>query len=98
MSFDSCEYRRYDRTATGVSPTWIPLRFPGQYYDEETDLFENWHRYYDPGSGRYLSVEPLMQMPGHIETAAVSGRSIQPYAYANNNPLAYIDPTGLCAQ
>jgi len=28
------------------------LRFPGQYYDEETGLHYNYHRYYDPGTGR----------------------------------------------
>jgi len=30
------------------------LRFPGQHYDEETDLHYNWNRYYDPVLGRYL--------------------------------------------
>ena len=29
------------------------LRFPGQYFDEETGLHYNFHRYYDPLIGRY---------------------------------------------
>ena len=33
-----------------------PLRFPGQYYDEETGLHYNWHRYYKPDWGRYVEV------------------------------------------
>jgi hypothetical protein len=41
------EYRRYEG-ASGARPMWTPLRFPGQYHDAETDLFENWNRYYDP--------------------------------------------------
>jgi RHS repeat-associated protein len=35
------------------------LRFPGQYFDQETDLHYNWHRYYDPNVGRYLRIDPL---------------------------------------
>jgi RHS repeat-associated protein len=49
------EYQRYQ---TGAQSFWTPLRFPGQYYDAETDLFKNWNRYYDPSIGRYLQPEP----------------------------------------
>lgn len=35
------------------------LRFPGQYYDQETGLHYNYHRYYDPTSGRYLRTDPI---------------------------------------
>jgi len=30
------------------------IRFPGQYYDEETGLHYNWHRDYKPEIGRYI--------------------------------------------
>jgi len=33
------------------------LRFPGQYYDSETGLHYNWHRYYWPETGRYVSAD-----------------------------------------
>ena len=37
----------------------VTLRYPGQTYDSETGLFYNWNRYYDPGTGRYVSSDPM---------------------------------------
>jgi len=86
------EYRRYQSTSQWF---WTPLRFPGQYFDAETDLFENWSRYYDPSIGRYLQPEPKLTDPVHVVgTAAFEGRSVPTYSYANNNPLFFVDPDG----
>jgi RHS repeat-associated protein len=60
------------------------LRFPGQYYDAETGLHYNWHRDYDPEMGRYLQPDPLGLAGG-----------LNPYPYAEGNPLRYSDPQGL---
>jgi len=51
------EHRRYE---IGQQPFWTPLRFPGQYYDAESDLFENWNIDTKPNIGRYLQPEPLL--------------------------------------
>ncbi len=62
------------------------LRFPGQYYDSETGLHYNWHRFYDSETGRYVSADPI---------GLAGGMNL--YSYANQNPINYIDPMGLDA-
>jgi len=59
------------------------LRFAGQYYDEETGLHYNWHRYYDPKTGRYLTPDPIGLAGG-----------INIFAYVDNNPTNRTDPRG----
>ncbi|MCN5932282.1 DUF4329 domain-containing protein, partial [Escherichia coli] len=35
------------------------IRLPGQQYDEESGLYYNRHRYYDPLRGRYITQDPI---------------------------------------
>ncbi|WP_233609528.1 RHS repeat-associated core domain-containing protein [Corallococcus sp. AB049A] len=79
------EYQRYQQ---GGQPYWVPLRFPGQYHDAETDLFENWNRYYDPDIGQYLQAEPMASMGARAASWPV-------YGYAESNPVRRSDTTGL---
>jgi RHS repeat-associated protein len=60
------------------------LRFPGQYFDQETGLFHNGFRDYDPQTGRYIQADPIGLNGG-----------LNPYLYAEGNPLTFIDPTAL---
>jgi len=48
------DYKPFGETSITVNTIENNFRFPGQYYDEETCLHYNWHRYYEPGIGRYL--------------------------------------------
>ncbi|WP_253774350.1 RHS repeat-associated core domain-containing protein [Goodfellowiella coeruleoviolacea] len=65
------------------NPAGTPLRFPGQYHDDETGLYYNVHRYYDPLVGRYASPDPLGLAPSANARAYVV------------NPTAATDPVGL---
>ncbi|WP_257572342.1 RHS repeat-associated core domain-containing protein, partial [Janthinobacterium sp. UMAB-60] len=47
----SQQAERYSHDAQG--------RLPGQYADQETGLYYNDQRYYDPAQGRYLTPDPL---------------------------------------
>jgi hypothetical protein len=37
----------------------VGYRLPGQYFDSETGLYYNWHRNYDPNTGRYITPDPI---------------------------------------
>ncbi|MFD6220735.1 putative T7SS-secreted protein [Nocardia asteroides] len=59
------------------------VRFPGQIYDAETGLHQNFRRYYDSATGRYLTPDPLGLPP-----------SPNPNTYPHN-PTGWSDPLGL---
>ncbi|AUH39869.1 RHS repeat-associated core domain-containing protein [Streptomyces sp. CMB-StM0423] len=60
-----------------------PLRFPGQYFDAESALHYNVHRYYDPETARYATPDPLGLTPAP-----------NPGTYVRN-PFTWSDPLGL---
>ena len=81
------DYEPFGKAAVGVgSSVTNQFRFAGQYYDEETGLHYNYHRYYDPKTGRYLTPDPIGLLGG-----------INPFIYAYANPTNLIDPLGLMA-
>ncbi|PCD63207.1 RHS repeat-associated core domain-containing protein [Burkholderia sp. IDO3] len=59
-----------------------PLRLQGQYFDDESGLHYNRHRYFDPVTGNFISQDPI---------GLKGGRN--PYMYAPN-PYSWIDPHG----
>ncbi|MGF0239373.1 RHS repeat-associated core domain-containing protein [Gordonia sp. IEGM753] len=60
-----------------------PLRFQGQYFDRESGLHHNRHRYYNPDVGRYLTPDPIKLAGG-----------LNQYQYTPN-PTGWVDPLGL---
>jgi RHS repeat-associated protein len=78
-----------DAKQTAAQDAELNIRLPGQYYDEESDLHDNWHRSYDPRptsalKGNYLSPDPLGYPDGP-----------DAYAYVNGDPINRVDPMGL---
>lgn len=72
-----------ERRAGSAGDADTPIGFAGQYYDEETGLYYNRYRYYDPEACRFVSRDPI-ELRGGINV----------YSY-EVNPLSWIDPLGL---
>ncbi|EMA4333122.1 RHS repeat protein, partial [Escherichia coli] len=62
------------------------IRLPGQQYDEESGLYYNRHRYYDPLRGRYITQDPI---------GLKGGWNFYQYPL---NPVQYIDSMGLASK
>jgi RHS repeat-associated protein len=63
-----------------------PYAFTGEW-SEPTGLIYLRARYYDPATGRFLTKDPVRGFINHSGT-------LNPYTYAVNNPLRFIDPSG----
>ena len=73
-----------DQNPAGLGPFSFNQRLPGQLFDAESGLFQNWNREYNPRIGRYMQSDPI-GLAGGINT----------FSYVDGNPLGYVDPEGL---
>ncbi|MFM5169662.1 RHS repeat domain-containing protein, partial [Aeromonas veronii] len=76
-------YRAYGNVwREEIAEVATPLRFQGQYFDAETGLHYNRHRYYQPEKGRFITPDPIGLAGG-----------LNNYQYAPN-PIGWVEPLG----
>jgi len=81
-SSSAYDYDAYGNQQTEIAGDENPFRYSGEYYDAETGFIYLRARYYDPTIGRFISEDPIRD-------------GLNWYAYCNNNPIRYKDPSGL---
>ena len=64
-----------------------PIRYRGYFYDTETKLYYCNNRYYDPQIKRFINADVLL-------STGTGFLGYNMFAYCNNNPVMYCDPSG----
>ncbi|HAH1019187.1 TPA: RHS repeat-associated core domain-containing protein, partial [Escherichia coli] len=79
------EYDEWGNQLNEENPYYLhqPYRLPGQQHDEESGLYYNRNRYYDPLQGRYITQDPI---------GLAGGWNLYNYPL---NPIIRMDPLGL---
>jgi RHS repeat-associated protein len=83
-------YTAFGELTNQIESVTQPFKYVGQagIMQEPNGFYYMKARYYDPSIGRFISEDP----------SGFDGGDINLYAYANNNPVNFIDPLGLCGQ
>ena len=76
------DYDAYGNLRTDNMTDSNPFRYCGEYQDSESGLIYLRNRYYDPTVGRFINEDPIKDGTNW-------------YAYCGNNPIAFVDPSGL---
>ncbi|MGM9636901.1 MAG: RHS repeat-associated core domain-containing protein [Eubacteriales bacterium] len=76
---------RNSATGTNGYAVYNPFLYRGYYYDTELGLYYLNSRYYDPNTGRFINADGQLN-------GGLLGYNL--FAYCENNPVNYYDPTG----
>ena len=81
-------YDSFGNLSASTGTLTNPFRYTGREADAETGLYYYRTRYYETETGRFISEDPIKLLGG-----------INFYRYVKNDPVDYVDPTGLeCTQ
>jgi RHS repeat-associated protein len=81
------EYEAFGVIKETITQIQNPHRFPGQYHDTETNLYQNYYRDYNPTTGRYIERDPI-GLDGGINV----------YVYTQSRPIVFSDFLGLSTE
>lgn len=81
-------YSPFGQDASPQSET--PFGFTGHESDDDLGLINMRGRIYDPRLAQFLSADPYLQEP--------EGQGLNRFAYVNNSPLNFVDPSGFIAK
>jgi RHS repeat-associated protein len=84
---DSYEYDAYGNSFTVSGTTPNEMMYRGEQYDSDLGLYYLRARYYNPLTGRFVSMDPEDGIP-------TDPKSLHKYTYAGGDPMNAIDPTG----
>ncbi len=84
---DTYHYDAYGTLQEQNGSTSNPYLYRGEQFDAETDSYYLRARYYQPGTGRFLSTDPF-------EGETSDPMTLHHYLYGNNDPVNNIDPSG----
>ena len=80
-------YSPWGEIRTQTESVKNPIKYAGEYYDDELDMLYLRARYYDPQIGRFICLDAEK---GSIQNPMDMNR----YVYCKNNPIKYVDPSG----
>jgi RHS repeat-associated protein len=89
------DYDAWGNVLADTNPGFQPFAFAGGLYDVDTKLTQFGWRDYDANTGSWSSPEHLLQNPRVVLSEQEDWHQMPAYAYARNNPISYVDPTGL---
>ncbi|MDF9409599.1 hypothetical protein L7E55_14770 [Pelotomaculum isophthalicicum JI] len=84
---DSYTYDEWGNITSKQEQLPQPLKYAGEYYDDESGLYYLRARYYDPSVGRFISQDS-------VEGSITNPLSLNLYTYVRNTPVIYVDPSG----
>lgn len=85
---EEIHYYPFGETLSDSGSVSVKHKFTSQELDSKTGLYYYGARCYDPLLGRFTTADPIVPDP-------TNPQSLNRYSYVLNNPLKYIDPTGL---